>query len=141
MNVLFICTGNSARSLMAEAVLNARGGGRHKAFSAGSRPTGEPNPLAIRTLEAAGYDASGLRSKNWDEFSGAGAVAADLVITLCDSAAAEECPIWTGSPRTEHWGLPDPAAVADPHECERAFARTLAAIETRIDAMMTSGER
>lgn len=132
LNVLFICTGNSARSLMAEAVLNARSGGCHMAFSAGSHPTGEPNPVAIRTLEAAGYDASGLRSKSWDEFSGAAAATPDLVITLCDSAAAEACLAWLGATETKHWGLPDPAAIDDPGQREAAFAATLAEIERRV---------
>lgn len=136
MKVLFICTGNSARSLIAEAVLNQRGGGRFDAFSAGSRPTGIPNPVAMQTLVAAGYETSGLRSKSWDEFSREGAVRPDLVITLCDSAAAEPCPVWIGAPETVHWGLPDPAAIEGTDACERAFRETLAEIERRIDALI-----
>ena len=132
-NVLFICTGNSARSLIAEAVLNARSAGEYRAFSAGSRSTGQPNPLAIRTLEKAGYETADLHSKSWDEFSVAGAVRPDVVVTLCDSAAAEECPAWSGSPKIIHWGLPDPAAIKAPDQREREFARTLAEIEQRID--------
>lgn len=133
MNVLFLCTGNSARSLIAEAVLNARSAGLHRAFSAGSRPTGKPHPLAIRTLESAGYETANLRSKSWDEFSADSAVHLDVVITLCDSAAAEQCPVWFGAPKTVHWGLSDPAAMKNPDTCGQAFEMTLAIIEQRID--------
>jgi len=136
LNIVFICTGNSARSLIAEAVLNARRDEAHRAFSAGSRPTGEPHPNAIRVLERAGYPTSNLRSKSWGEFSAAGATRPDVVITLCDSAAAEECPVWLGTPRTLHWGLPDPAAIEDPERREQAFELTLAEIERRIDGFL-----
>lgn len=136
MNVLFICTGNSARSLIAEAVYNARCAAENRAFSAGSRPTGRPNPIAIRTLERAGYETATLRSKNWNEFSSAGAFRPDLVVTLCDSAAAEECPVWIGSPEILHWGLPDPAAIENPDARERAFQQTLSDIEQRIAGLM-----
>ena len=140
MNVLFLCTGNSARSLIAEAVLNARNRGMHRAFSAGSRPAGEPHPVAIRTLERRGYVTANLRSKSWDEFSVEGAVLLDVVITLCDSAAAEECPLWAGDPRTVHWGLADPAAIDDFDKCRQAFESTLATIEQRIaDFLRDSG--
>jgi protein-tyrosine-phosphatase len=131
-HVLFLCTGNSARSLLAEAVLNARGAGAWRAFSAGSRPQGEPHPMAIETLQGAGYDTDTLRSKSWDEFSAEGAPELNLVITLCDSAAAETCPVWPGAPLASHWGLPDPAAQKDPQACRRAFAETLARIEQAV---------
>jgi arsenate reductase len=139
LNVLFLCTGNSARSLIAEAVLNAKGAGTHQAFSAGSRPTGTPNPVAMSTLARAGYETADLRSKSWDEFSTAGAASPDVVITLCDSAAADQCPVWIGSPKTFHWGLPDPAAVDEPAERRRAFEWTLAEIERRIDEFLRAG--
>jgi protein-tyrosine-phosphatase len=136
LNVLFLCTGNSARSLIAEAVLNAHSGGVHRAFSAGSRPAGKPHPVAIQTLAEAGYATANLWSKSWGEYSEEGAENLDVVITLCDSAAAEECPVWIGALRTIHWGLPDPAAIENPAECERAFKRTLATIEQRIEAFL-----
>ena len=136
MNVLFLCAGNSARSLIAEAVLNRRGAGRFAAFSAGSRPRGEPHPVALETLERAGFATRALRSKSWDEFSGDAAIELDIVITLCDSAAAEVCPVWAGAPRMVHWGLPDPAAVTEPGACRTAFAKTLGEIERRIAAFM-----
>lgn len=131
-NVLFLCTGNSARSLLAEAALNAHPDKRFCAFSAGSDPRGEPHPVATATLAQAGYESAELRSKSWAEFSGTAAPELDIVITLCDSAAAEACPIWPGTPLKAHWGLPDPAAEIDPDACARAFARTLASIEQAV---------
>jgi arsenate reductase (thioredoxin) len=108
-DVLFLCTGNSARSIIAEAVLNKIGEGRFRAYSAGSRPKGEINPQTIRLLRGLGHETSGLRSKSWQEFSGPEAPAFDFIFTVCDSAAGEACPIWPGRPATAHWGIPDPA--------------------------------
>ena len=110
-NVLVICTGNSARSIMAEAILNREGAGRIKAFSAGSHPRGEPHPTAIALLKELGYDTAGLRSKSWEEFSTPDAPKMDFIVTVCDSAAGEPCPYWPGHPLVAHWGVPDPAAV------------------------------
>ncbi len=110
-NVLFLCTGNSARSILAECILNRAGGGRFKAFSAGSHPKGQVNPHAIALLKSLNYKTDDLRSKAWDEFGAAGAPLLDFVFTVCDDAAGEVCPIWPGQPMTAHWGLPDPAAV------------------------------
>lgn len=134
-NVLFLCTGNSARSILAEALLNDAGGGRFRAYSAGSRPKGEPHPLALDVLARAGHDIAFARSKSWDEFAGPAAPKMDFVFTVCDSAAAEECPFWPGQPMTAHWGLPDPAA-AEGSEAERrlAFAETYRALSRRIAA-------
>jgi arsenate reductase len=133
LNVLFLCTGNSARSIMAEIVLNRLGQGRFKAFSAGSQPAGKVNPLALRVLQLAHYDVSGLRSKSWGEFAAPGAPKLDFVFTVCDNAAKEVCPIWPGQPMTSHWGLPDPAQ-AEGSEAERqlAVADTLRMLSNRI---------
>ena len=118
-NVLFLCTGNSARSVMAESALNRHGIGKFKAYSAGSQPTGEINPLTIQLLQRLNYDTSGLRSKSWEEFEKADAPKLDFVFTVCDSAAAETCPIWPGQPMSAHWGVPDPAAATGT-DAERA---------------------
>ena len=137
MDVLFLCTGNSARSILAEALLNARAEGRLKAHSAGSHPKGEVHPLALEVLKTCEIDVTGLRSKSWDEFAAEGAPHMDVVITVCDQAAAEACPFWPGAPVKAHWGLPDPAAVSG-SEAERlaAFARTFTLIEKRIELML-----
>ena len=121
LNVLFLCTGNSARSIMAECIMNREGRGKFKAYSAGSMPTGTLNPLALNLMRKLNYDVSNLRSKSWEEFSGPGAPELDFVFTVCDNAASETCPIWLGQPMSAHWGVYDPAAV-DGSEAERAFA-------------------
>jgi protein-tyrosine-phosphatase len=137
LNVLFLCTGNSARSILAEAVLNHLGKGRFKGYSAGSRPSGQPNPFAISLLQREGIDPSFARSKSWDEFAGPDAPKLDFVFTVCDNAAAEECPFWPGQPVTAHWGLPDPAAV-EGTDAEKAvaFADTYRALSRRIGAFV-----
>lgn len=132
-NVLFLCTGNTARSILAEAILRKEGEGRFRAFSAGSQPKGEVNPLSLTTLEAAGYPTDGLRSKTWDEFALEGAPVMDFVFTVCDSAAGEACPLWPGSPVTAHWGIEDPAAVTGtPLEKQRAFNEAFRLLRQRI---------
>ncbi len=132
--VLFLCTGNSARSVIAESVLNRLGRPQFVAHSAGSQPAGQVNPFALSLLQAQNYPTDQLRSKNWDEFSVVGAPELDFVFTLCDSAAEETCPVWPGQPMTAHWGLPDPAAVSG-SEAEKhlAFADTLRMLTQRID--------
>ena len=138
MNVLFLCTGNSARSLLAEAILNARSAGRVRAYSAGSHPRGEVNPLALEVLRTCEVDAAGLRSKSWDEFAAEDAPHMDVVITVCDQAAAETCPLWPGAPVKAHWGLPDPTA-AQGSDAERlaAFAAAFTVIERRIEMFLS----
>jgi protein-tyrosine-phosphatase len=134
--VLFLCTGNSARSILAEAVLNSRGAGRFAAQSAGSHPVGAVNPLAIATLRRMGLATEGLYSKRWDTFAAQGEPPIDLVITVCDKAAAETCPMWPGHPMVVHWGLPDPAAVGDDAARAEAFRDTYAALGRRIDRFL-----
>jgi arsenate reductase len=122
INILFLCTGNSARSVIAETVLNQVGEGRVQAFSAGSTPTGVVNPYAVTILKLLGYDeVANARSKSWDEFTGEDAPVMDLVVTLCDQAAGETCPIWNGTPLQLHWGFPDPAAEQDESKARAAF--------------------
>ena len=133
-NVLFLCTGNSARSIIAEAILNKVGAGRFRAYSAGSQPKGEVNPHAISLLRSLGHDLSGFRSKSWREFAGPDAPALDFVFTVCDNAAGEACPIWPGKPMTAHWGVPDPAAaIGTPAQIAHAFNDTYRMLKQRID--------
>jgi len=133
LNVLFLCTGNSARSVMAECILNRLGAGKFRGYSAGSHPAGKINPITLNLLRKTNYDVSGLRSKSWDEFAAPGAPKLDFVFTVCDDAANEVCPIWPGQPMTAHWGLPDPAK-AQGTEAERnlAFADTMRMLTQRI---------
>jgi arsenate reductase len=132
-NVLFLCTGNSARSILAEALLNHMGKPNFRAFSAGSHPTGRVNPFALKQLEAAGLSVDGLRSKSWDEFAKPGAPQMNFVFTVCDNAAAEVCPLWPGQPVTAHWGVPDPAAVVGTvDQMERAFRDAFVTLDRRI---------
>ena len=132
-NVLFLCTGNAARSIMAEAILGKLGGGTFRAYSAGSQPKGRVNPHAIQLLQSLGYDTSGCRSKSWDEFAHSDAPLLDFVFTVCDNAAGETCPVWPGQPMTAHWGIPDPAAVEGSDGDKRAaFRAAYAALEARI---------
>lgn len=136
-NVLFLCTGNTARSVLAEGILRRDGAGRFNAFSAGSQPKGIVNPFALKTLAAYDYPADGYRSKSWDEFAVAGAPKMDFVFTVCDSAAGEACPIWPGQPMTAHWGIEDPAGVEGTDiEKERAFAEAFRYMRNRIGAFI-----
>jgi arsenate reductase len=136
-NVLFICTGNSARSILAEALLNHAGLARFKAYSAGSHPTGIVNPGALEALRSLGVPATGARSKNWDEFAGPGAPEMDFIFTVCDSAAGEVCPLWPGQPVTAHWGMPDPARVRGTEEETRAaFGSAAITLKRRIELML-----
>jgi len=136
-NVLFICTGNSARSILAEALLNYAGQGRFRAYSAGSHPTGIVNPGALDALRSMDVPAAGARSKNWDEFAGPDAPPMDFIFTVCDNAAGEVCPVWPGHPMTAHWGMPDPAAVHGTEEESRlAFRDTAVTLKRRIDLML-----
>lgn len=136
-NVLFLCTGNSARSILAEAYLNHAARGRYRAYSAGSHPNGRVNPLAIELLAKAGLSTNGVRSKSWEEFAAADAPPMHFVFTVCDSAAAETCPIWPGHPTSAHWGIPDPAAVEGSNEEKRrAFRDAFTALSRRIDLFL-----
>jgi arsenate reductase len=137
LTVLFLCTGNSARSIIAEAIMNREGRGRFRAFSAGSHPRGEVNPYAITLLESLHYRTEAMRSKSWDEFAAQGAPKLDFVFTVCDDAAAEVCPIWPGQPMTAHWGMPDPAAATGtPTEIALAFAGAYRMLNNRISLFM-----
>lgn len=132
-NVLFLCTGNSARSIMAEGILNHRGKGKFTAYSAGSHPKESPRPETLKQLQSAGISAVGMRSKSWDEFSGTCAPHLDFVFTVCDNAATEECPYWPGQPMTAHWGVPDPAEVTGtPEQIARAFRDAFVVLDRRI---------
>lgn len=132
-NVLFLCTGNSARSIMAETILNNKGGSRFTAYSAGSHPTGKVRSEALRQIVLAGISTDGLRSKSWDEFAAPGAPVMDFVFTVCDNAANEQCPYWPGQPMMAHWGIPDPAAVScTPEQIERAYRDAFTTLDRRI---------
>jgi arsenate reductase len=137
-HVLFLCTGNSARSILAEATLNHKAKGAFKAYSAGSHPTGAVRPEALKQLELAGISTQGLRSKSWDEFGAPGAPPINFVFTVCDNAAHEVCPLWPGQPITAHWGIPDPAAVkGTPEEIERAFRDAFSVLDRRIGLFLS----
>lgn len=136
-NVLFICTGNSARSILAEALLNAMGHDRFKAYSAGSKPRGAVHPLAMKELETLRIPSDGLRSKSWEEFAAPNAPHMDFVFTVCDQAAGEVCPVWPGQPMTAHWGMPDPAAVeGDDAVREQAFRNAAIMMKRRLELML-----
>ena len=136
-NVLFLCTGNSARSIIAEAILNKLGAGKFRAFSAGSQPKGQLNPHAISLLQGLRYDLSGFRSKSWQEFARPGAPALDFVFTVCDNAAGEACPVWPGQPMTAHWGVPDPAeASGTAAEIAHAFNDTYRMLHQRLGVLV-----
>jgi protein-tyrosine-phosphatase len=137
-NVLFLCTGNSARSIMAEAILNRAGQGKFKAFSAGSQPKGKIHPYTLDLLRKLNYDITGMRSKNWRDFSGPSAPKLDFVFTVCDNAAQETCPVWPGQPMTAHWGVPDPAAATgNEAEVRLAFADALRMLTNRINIFVS----
>ena len=137
-NVLFLCTGNSARSIMAEAILNVLGKGRFKAFSAGSNPSGRVQPIARAIAQELGYDAGAVRSKSWDEFAIDGAPEMDIVITVCDNAAGESCPVWPGHPALAHWGVPDPVEVAgDESARRRAYLEAFSILRRRIELLLS----
>lgn len=133
--VLFLCTGNSARSILAEALLNHFGEGRFRAVSAGSQPKGQPHPMALQVLRDSGLPTDGLRSKSWHEFAGPDAAAIDLVITVCDNAAGESCPVWPGRPTAAHWGIEDPAAVEGEGQ-RAAFETAMMYLRKRIDLLL-----
>jgi arsenate reductase len=137
LNVLFLCTGNSARSIMAEAILRQKGRPQFAAYSAGSHPKGEVHPAALREIEKARLPVNGLRSKGWEEFAKPGAPHLHFVLTVCDNAAREVCPVWPGQPMTAHWGVPDPAAVEGPDELvERAFHDAFVILDRRISLFL-----
>lgn len=137
-NVLFLCTGNSARSILAESILQAEGKGRFKAFSAGSYPKGQVHPLALEELQILGYPSTGFRSKSWDEFAEPAAPQMDFIFTVCDNAAGEACPVWLGHPMTAHWGVEDPAAAQGTEvERQRAFAQAARFLKNRISAFLS----
>lgn len=135
IRVLVLCTGNSARSILGEVLINELGGGRFEAWSAGSQPAGQVNPGAIAKLEREGHATDGLASKSWDTFAGPDAPAMDIVITVCDSAAGESCPVWPGSPVRTHWGIPDPAA-APAEERDEAFDKAYKQLRLRVEALL-----
>jgi len=136
-NVLFLCTGNSARSIMAEVIMNAQSAGRMRAFSAGSQAVGQVNPHAMALLQRNHYRTDGLRSKSWDEFAAPQAPVMDFVFTVCDQAAAEVCPVWPGQPISAHWGVPDPAAVrGDDARVQRAFSDAFSVLSRRISLLL-----
>jgi arsenate reductase (thioredoxin) len=136
-NVLFLCTGNSARSIMAETILNRKGKPTFTSYSAGSHPSGRVHPQALRQLELAHLPINDLRSKDWDEFAKPGAPKMDFVFTVCDNAAKEVCPVWLGQPMTAHWGVPDPAAVeGTPEQIERAFREAFMILDRRINLLL-----
>jgi len=138
INVLFLCTGNSARSVMAEVIMNRAGAGRFKGFSAGSQPKGQVHPYTLDLLRKLHYDVTGLRSKSWKEFSGANAPKLDFVFTVCDDAAKETCPVWPGQPMTAHWGIPDPAAATGTEaEVRLAFADAFRMLSNRINIFVS----
>jgi arsenate reductase len=136
-NVLVLCTGNSARSILGEVLFNAMGKGKFKAYSAGSKPAGKVNPGALEWLEANGHSTEGLRSKSWDEFAAPGAPQFDFVFTVCDNAAGEVCPVWYGSPMTAHWGIPDPAHVEGDEARRAAFKKAAEQLARRIQLFMS----
>ena len=137
-NILVLCTGNSARSIIGEALFNTLGAGRFKAFSAGSHPTGKVNPFAIEQVQALGYPLEGLRSKSWDEFAQPDSPQMDFIVTVCDKAAGEMCPLWPGQPVTAHWGFPDPAAIEGTDDEKRAFfAQTLRQMRNRVQLFLS----
>jgi arsenate reductase len=137
-NVLFLCTGNSARSILAEAILNHKGKGSFTAYSAGSHPAGHPRPEALQQLESASIPTAGLRSKSWDEFSSPTAPKLDFIFTVCDNAAKEQCPYWSGHPMTAHWGIADPAAVKGrPEDIARAFGDAFSILDRRISLLLS----
>jgi arsenate reductase len=137
LNVLFLCTHNSARSVLAECLLNHLGAGRFRAYSAGSQPSGKVNPFALQALSEVGVDISGVRSKGWEEFSQPGAPVMDLIITVCDSAAGEVCPMWPGQPATAHWGYADPSTTTGPDAARlMAFRDTMTLIRRRLEILV-----
>ena len=134
-NVLFLCTGNSARSILGEAILNRSGGGRFRGFSAGSFPKGDVHPMTLEVLREIGFPTEGLRSKSWDEFAAPGTPEMDFIFTVCDSAGGETCPVWPGHPMTAHWGIEDPAKVEGPRQ-KQAFLTAMTYLKTRISLFM-----